>query len=169
MSVTTALAGGCSRPHLIREHAHTASHSHRRVLLLALMLILSHLQRSSNAQPTLLQKLPGGGISVEAPKQNIAAGQAAVFAGLGMWAILQVCGAVTPGAFLMQLCASGCGLRVVWVGFVQLLCLLMLGVGQAGLKASVLLLAQAHLCAALGCDWACHPPACLRAGAAGVP
>jgi hypothetical protein len=46
-------------------------------------------QRGSNAQPTLLQKLPGG-VSVEAPKQNIAAGQAAVFAGLGTWAILQV-------------------------------------------------------------------------------
>jgi hypothetical protein len=46
-------------------------------------------QRSSNAQPTLLQKLPGG-VSVEAPKQNIAAGQAAVFAGLGTWAVLQV-------------------------------------------------------------------------------
>lgn len=44
--------------------------------------------RSSAAQPTLLQKLPGG-VSVEAPKQNIAAGQAAVFAGLGTWAILQ--------------------------------------------------------------------------------
>jgi len=45
--------------------------------------------RASNAQPTLLQKLPGGGISVETPKQNIAAGQAAVFAGLGTWAIIQ--------------------------------------------------------------------------------
>lgn len=45
--------------------------------------------RSSNTQASLLQKLPGGGISVEAPKQNIAAGQAAVFAGLGTWAILQ--------------------------------------------------------------------------------
>lgn len=51
---------------------------------------LSAMQRSSNTQPSLLQKLPGGGISVEAPKQNIAAGQAAVFAGLGTWAILQV-------------------------------------------------------------------------------
>lgn len=51
-------------------------------------------QRSSAAQPTLLQKLPGG-VSVEAPKQNIAAGQAAVFAGLGTWAILQVRGTLT--------------------------------------------------------------------------
>jgi hypothetical protein len=48
------------------------------------------MQRGSNSQPTLLQKLPGGGVSVQAPKQNIAAGQAAVFAGLGTWAILQV-------------------------------------------------------------------------------
>lgn len=61
------------------------------------MFLPCHLQRSSNAQPTLLQKLPGGGISVEAPKQNIAAGQAAVFAGLGTWAILQVCVAETLG------------------------------------------------------------------------
>lgn len=48
--------------------------------------------QKSSSQPTLLQKLPGGGISVEAPKQNIAAGQAAVFAGLGTWAIVQVRG-----------------------------------------------------------------------------
>jgi hypothetical protein len=47
------------------------------------------LQRSSAAQPSLLQKLPGG-VSVAAPKQNIAAGQAAVFAGLGGWALIQV-------------------------------------------------------------------------------
>jgi hypothetical protein len=47
------------------------------------------LQRSSAAQPSLLQKLPGG-VSVAAPKQNVAAGQAAVFAGLGGWALIQV-------------------------------------------------------------------------------
>jgi hypothetical protein len=45
--------------------------------------------QKSSSQATLLQKLPGGGISVERPKQNIAAGQAAVFAGLGTWAIVQ--------------------------------------------------------------------------------
>jgi hypothetical protein len=48
------------------------------------------LQRSSAAQPSLLQKLPGG-VSVAAPKQNVAVGQAAVFAGLGTWALIQVC------------------------------------------------------------------------------
>lgn len=44
--------------------------------------------RGSAAQPSLLQKLPGG-VSVAAPKQNVAAGQAAVFAGLGAWALIQ--------------------------------------------------------------------------------
>ncbi|KAF6264866.1 hypothetical protein COO60DRAFT_1481166 [Scenedesmus sp. NREL 46B-D3] len=44
--------------------------------------------RSSSARPSLLQKLPGG-VSVAAPKQNVAAGQAAVFAGLGGWALVQ--------------------------------------------------------------------------------
>eukprot|EP00882_Tetradesmus_deserticola_P016762 GHRQ01017922.1.p1 GENE.GHRQ01017922.1~~GHRQ01017922.1.p1 ORF type:complete len:180 (+),score=53.11 GHRQ01017922.1:871-1410(+) len=45
-------------------------------------------QRSSAAQPSLLQKLPGG-VAVAAPKQSVAAGQAAVFAGLGGWALVQ--------------------------------------------------------------------------------
>eukprot|EP00882_Tetradesmus_deserticola_P007765 GHRQ01008175.1.p1 GENE.GHRQ01008175.1~~GHRQ01008175.1.p1 ORF type:complete len:279 (+),score=64.01 GHRQ01008175.1:188-1024(+) len=44
--------------------------------------------RSSAAQPSLLQKLPGG-VAVAAPKQSVAAGQAAVFAGLGGWALVQ--------------------------------------------------------------------------------
>eukprot|EP00878_Enallax_costatus_P025522 GHUV01027309.1.p1 GENE.GHUV01027309.1~~GHUV01027309.1.p1 ORF type:complete len:170 (+),score=32.78 GHUV01027309.1:570-1079(+) len=44
--------------------------------------------QKSAAPTTLLQKLPGG-VSVERPKQNVATGQAAVFAGLGTWAIVQ--------------------------------------------------------------------------------
>ncbi|KAF8067219.1 hypothetical protein HT031_002266 [Scenedesmus sp. PABB004] len=42
---------------------------------------------ASAAQPSLLQKLPGGGISVAPAKQSVAAGQAAVFAGLATWSV----------------------------------------------------------------------------------
>eukprot|EP00775_Hariotina_reticulata_P012624 gene12624-12754_t len=46
-------------------------------------------QRGTSPQSSLLQKLPGPGISVGPPKENVAAGQAAVFAGLATWAVVQ--------------------------------------------------------------------------------
>lgn len=46
-------------------------------------------QRGGTGQGGLLQKLPGGGITVETPKQNVVALQAAVFGGLALWAAAQ--------------------------------------------------------------------------------
>lgn len=129
-------------------------------------------QRSSNAQPTLLQKLPGG-VSVEAPKQNIAAGQAAVFAGLATWSILQVgwqqLQQLAPAAASSPL--YHCMIRYlpsVWAPGRRhrVMCSVPQATGHACLPLLVCLLG---LCWVVCCDAICHDAVCcVCSGAAGV-